>query len=521
MASLGDWIVGYEHAYGTYVAGGRKTDAGKVEGQARTIKGAVPPEAWEGHLSGEGAGLGIIALMEDNSVRWGAIDVDVYQLDLKALSNRIADLPLILFRSKSGGAHLYCFVREPVLAEDMQLYLATLAAHLGHGGVEVFPKQTYRTSEKDIGNWLNAPYFKAHQTMRYAIRAGVALSLEECVAYIEEKALTRDQFYERSGQPPEDEEEAGMGPSDDSGKPLFHDGPPCLEFLAANGGFPDGTRNEGMFNVAVYEKKKSPNSWRNTLIEYRGLCFPPMDIKELADTVEKSLSKKAYGYRCKEAPIAPHCNRKLCLKRRFGVGNAASGDSKPPLDGLTKYEGSPIMWVVEVQGKRMELYSEELFSQAAFGKRCMEVLDMVPAPLPDSRWKQFLNEQVSRADKVPASEDEGTTEGHFWHLVERFCTQRDQGKDRDGVLTNYVYTEDGYSWFRGGALLDHLSKAQFRFKFSREVWNLLERHGARKDTWTLRGKEVHVWGVPAFATETAETKEVPPEVGEKKDDVPF
>ena len=44
-------------------------------------------------------------------------------------------------RSKSGGAHLFLFTEEPVTAEDLRNKLTQLAAVLGYGNCEIFPKQ--------------------------------------------------------------------------------------------------------------------------------------------------------------------------------------------------------------------------------------------------------------------------------------------------------------------------------------------------------------------------------------------
>jgi len=48
----------------------------------------------------------------------GCIDIDTYPFDHLSLIKKIREeqLPLIVFRSKSGGAHVYCFIKEFVPA---------------------------------------------------------------------------------------------------------------------------------------------------------------------------------------------------------------------------------------------------------------------------------------------------------------------------------------------------------------------------------------------------------------------
>ena len=80
----------------------------KTQGKAKTIKTiGASVKHWQDHLEGT-QGLGIIPIDEDNLVKWGAIDIDIYSLNLEKLVNKIEEfkLPLVVCRSKSGGAHV-------------------------------------------------------------------------------------------------------------------------------------------------------------------------------------------------------------------------------------------------------------------------------------------------------------------------------------------------------------------------------------------------------------------------------
>ncbi len=106
---------GLRSAYGTFTASNDTREDGKASGKNITISKELSDtdllRLWENHLSGQQS-VGIVAIDETNSCVWGAIDVDEYQLDLKDLAIKIAKqkLPLVLCRSKSGGAHLYIFL---------------------------------------------------------------------------------------------------------------------------------------------------------------------------------------------------------------------------------------------------------------------------------------------------------------------------------------------------------------------------------------------------------------------------
>ena len=134
---------GLDIAYGTYRIE-RAKDSGKQAGKAMVIRKPPTDELWVKHLEGVEPSLGIIPIRADNSCIWGCVDIDQYPLDLAGLILKVRKLalPLVVCRSKSGGAHVFLFTSEPVPAADMQRYLKAVAALLGESGREIFPKQT-------------------------------------------------------------------------------------------------------------------------------------------------------------------------------------------------------------------------------------------------------------------------------------------------------------------------------------------------------------------------------------------
>ena len=117
---------GLETAYGTFDITG-KEPSGKHKGRARLVRAKRSLATFEKHLSGE-QGVGIIPINEKNSCFWGAIDIDQYPLDHAAIVKTIhrQKLPLVVCRSKSGGGHVYLFLKESVPAETLQNKLKEL-----------------------------------------------------------------------------------------------------------------------------------------------------------------------------------------------------------------------------------------------------------------------------------------------------------------------------------------------------------------------------------------------------------
>ena len=171
---------GSKVAHGTTKVG-RTGRTGKAEADSRIVREPLTVAKIEAHLSG-GLGVGAIPINADNQCRWGALDIDVYDLDHKALQDKIQKLklPFVHCRTKSGGAHLYLFLDQFYDAKDVREFLTEFAIALGHSGCEVFPKQDTILSDRgDVGNFINMPYQNAEMTMRYAFdKNGEAMELD-------------------------------------------------------------------------------------------------------------------------------------------------------------------------------------------------------------------------------------------------------------------------------------------------------------------------------------------------------
>jgi hypothetical protein len=139
---------GYESAHGQYRVKQKEQD-GKMSGRAITVSEPATEQNFTEHLTGSDYILGIIMLKQNNSCNFGVIDIDIrgevkLSESLESLEKKIHKTPLVLCRSKSGGAHLYLFCEPAIPAIDMVAKLNEFAAGLGYGGAEIFPKQISR-----------------------------------------------------------------------------------------------------------------------------------------------------------------------------------------------------------------------------------------------------------------------------------------------------------------------------------------------------------------------------------------
>lgn len=476
-------FAGLPRAHGkTVVTGKRDPRKGKMQGRSQTVLEPVTDELWERHLEGT-YGLGIIPITDEATVNWGAIDVDQYDLDLAALEAKVHDLrlPLVTCRTKSGGAHLYLFLSEPVDAETVKQKLTDLAVALGYPGVEVFPKQVQLASDRDVGNWLNMPYFDARETQRYAVEDGHPVDVRRFIELAE--AARVDAEHLDALNPPVNSE--------------FQDGPPCLQQLSLHG-FPEGTRNNSLFNLGVYARLKYPDDWQAKVEEYNHKFMdPPLGSGEV-QAVLKSLGKKAYRYRCDEPPICNVCNRGLCLGRRYGV--AGGGEDEPhdvQLGSLTKYLTEPPLYVLDVDGRRIELSTDELLDHGKFRKKCMEQLNKLPPRRKPATWDKVVQALVSDCEEVEAPID-ASAGGRVWQLLEEWVTNYAAAVEKDELLAGKPWTEGQWTYFRSGDFQQFLDHQGFRDFRGRRLWAELRRHGAHHHQFNINGRCVQVWCVPAF-----------------------
>jgi hypothetical protein len=484
---------GLDIAYGTYKIESSRGD-GKQAGKAVVVRKPPTDDLWSKHLEGVEPSLGIIPIRADNTCIWGCIDIDQYPLDHAGLIKKIRslDLPMVVCRSKSGGAHVFLFIKDPIPASEMQRFLKAAAALLGEAGREIFPKQSEILVDRgDTGNFLNLPYFGSDQTMRYAIKDdGTAATLEEFYGLYDQWVQPTDlQFPEQPKQ---------------ADHPI-KDGPPCLQALCAQG-VPEGTRNNALFNIGIYLKKVHPVNWDNALSEHNfKYVAPPLPNNEL-QVIIKQLHKKDYRYKCKDAPLNSFCNSGLCRTRKHGIG--AHGPDAPQMSSLSKYNSDPPLWFLDINGKRIELDTESLFAQAAFQKACVEKINLLPPTLRKQDWEQLLNallkEMVETEQITEASEDTSIT-GRFNDLLEEFCTHLQQAMDRDEILMGRPWTDDeeAKTYFRMKDLEAHLVRNNFKGMTAPKMAQRIRDLGGEPISLFLKNRAARCWRIPRFDRQDA------------------
>lgn len=476
---------GFSGAHGTHGdteqrPGGVKREIKKT---ARTLRDPVTLELWEQHLAGTRA-LGIITIREDSTCLWGAVDVDKYDLVHMETVRWLAEMkiPGIVCRTKSGGAHVFLFFSEPIPASEVIPKLHELASAMGSGGSEVFPKQANVLVDRgDLGNWLNMPYFGGDKTSRYAVAPdGRGLSVGQFVALAQRSRITRRQF-------------AGLRMVQSVAE--MSDGPPCLEYLASVK-IGEGSRNNGMYNLAVLAKRMRPDGWSELLEDWNRRFLSPPGSSADVQAMVKRFEKKDYHYKCNDQPIAQHCNVAVCRGRKFGVG---PGGAARIVSSVSVLDTDPPLFFVNLKtGGTVECDSSALLSPRDFQRLALVQLRQVIPLYTTEVWLGQIQVCVDEATLIEAPREVGTT-GHFEEILERFCTDRHAADNRDELILGKPWRDDakGVVWFRLRDLQAMMEQERFRELTRGQVATRIRTMGGTTGFFNIRGKGVNVWCVPS------------------------
>jgi len=402
---------GNEHAYGTYYEVGReRDDKGKISTKNVTLplpEGELLSEntkLWSDHLNGTKS-LGVIPINKENLCGWGCIDIDFYkEFNHKKLLKDIDDagFPLIVCKSKSGGAHGYVFLKNFVNASELIEKLGNIAAFLGYKEAEIFPKQA-QIEQGGYGNYVNMPYFNAENTKRCALK----------LVNGEVKELTLEEFYEYHKEKIVDYPLSELKTGTDN---IWPDGPPCNNCIAVKK-CKAGGRNNFMFNVGVYLRKKAEElqvegeeeiDWFEDLKNAnKNYCEKPLGNKEITDIYasvngakkenegekKEETESKLYQYMCKAQPMKQHCLRAECIKRRFGVGRTKDDTNKAyEIIQIHKLEDDPVRYYVTfANGKTMSANEDQMTDQKQWRKKVFRSLDYKPKFVKDDIFTDRLN----------------------------------------------------------------------------------------------------------------------------------
>jgi hypothetical protein len=501
---------GLSSAYGQFRKDNNRL-AVKVEGKSFIVKEPVTKELWQNHLNGTGPNLGIFPLTREGTCKWGAIDIDVNNFDYEDLLNRIRKkkLPLIMFRSKSGRAHVYMFMKDFTPAQEVQLVMKKFAAKLGLANMldRVYPMQT-SLGKNDFGSWLNMPYYNQEETSTCAYKDNFdGATIEEFFEMYDKYVQTDlsqhlvEEVKQNIKKPKEKTLEDFLLPCTKN----------CLKLN--NNKIPDENRNDYLLHMYTWsmravEKgvKKIPEYSKmdaETLLKYfnQEYMARPVEEKEIQNTVFKSKDKE-YKYLCKKPTITKYCDSSACTRHVCGITPLDAEKlvkATQALGKITKYLSEPPIFFESVDVKnengsgykriRIEMQGEDIINKQKWLNKLANQGCFPHISLHEQKSSDFLVMQYERLENClnEAADEEASEDFEFKSIIYSFVNKMTVSYNKEDLLKNacYVNKDTHELDFKLPNLMEYLKSNHIKIPANQLTLKLKKIMGAKKVNGTV------------------------------------
>lgn len=460
-----------------------KPEAGqKIKTKITNNEGTVDKDLLLHHLNGD-FGVGICPVNAEGKCFFGVLDIDYYKGKIKRVLQFIKDyqLPLLPFRSKSGGLHVYLMLAKPVSAKSMRevlnqiIYYFSLDMLYGKAKVEVFPKQD---KAEGFGSSVTLPYFNADNPYTYLLDLdGNPLPFREAMDYIQHHLTSLEEVKKAFEALP------------------YNDAPPCIQriLLSEEVGGEDTGRNNFLFSFAVYAKKKWGNGFEDYVKEVNEHFEAPLEDAVVEQTCT-SVREHEYIYKCKDTPCNSFCDKPACRKREFGLGKDKGHFTGIDYGQLYRYKTAEpyYVWKLRLLGQEVwvdVVFKDEgyLLDQKNFAKMCVRYLNQAPMQVSNNDWYAVLNSILPNIQDVEVKQESDTSSLSMLRTTFiRYLSNKQARRDmpyqiRMGLcvrqssngITKYYFTHIGFAEYMKN------QKVTFDYSMLRET---LIKFGAKEDT---------------------------------------
>jgi hypothetical protein len=275
-------------------------------GEGRVEKRPVTLRDYISHLEGDGNGIGIFPMRDDNTVLFSAIDLDEPNFALATTLRTLIPGESYVERSRSGNAHVWVFFSRACPAWAARGVLRGALDAVGRTEVEVFPKQD-RLREDMVGNYINLPY---HGTDRPVLwDDGSDMPQEEFIKLAGNGLQDPDAWERRARrlgyEPPEEREAtAEWGTS-----PKLH---MCAEHIIAHredNPVTSGHRHQVLFHLACqllnYSEFSQGEAW-HYVQQVNAAGAPPLPANELQRMFDNAVDGRFTFTGCDDPVMQPY-----------------------------------------------------------------------------------------------------------------------------------------------------------------------------------------------------------------------
>ena len=466
----------------------------KIKTKITNNEGKVDKDLLTSHLEGK-FGVGICPVNAEGKCFFGVLDIDFYKARIKRVLRFIKEyqLPLLPFRSKSGGLHVYLMLTKSVSAKTMREILGQINYYFcldniyGKGKVEIFPKQE---KAEGFGSSVTLPYFNAENPYTYLLDLdGNVVEFREAMNYIQSHLTTVEAVKDALDKLP------------------YNDAPPCIQriLLSEEVGGEDTGRNNFLFSFAVYAKKKYNNGFEDYVKEVNNNFEVPLEDSIVEQTCE-SVRNNEYVYKCKDIPCNDYCDKVLCRKREFGLGRDKGHFTGIDYGQLYRYKTAEpyYIWKLRLQGQEQwvdVIFKDEgyLLDQRNFARMCVRYLNQAPMQVSNNDWYAVLNSVLPNVQDVEVKQESDTSGLSMLHnAFIRYLSNKQARRDspyqvRVGLCARqtingkvkYFFTHHGFSEYLKN------QKINFDYTMLRET---LKQFGAVEDVlvyYNALDEEIH------------------------------
>jgi len=491
---LFELFAGNETSFIQVTLSGDKDERGKRIADYLTIHKPLTSEICKEHVEGKK----VIGLKPERGdvCKWGCIDIDPRNYEnykqKKYIDNITgANLPLVPVLSKSGGLHLFLFLKDWTNVKDV-LKILNEWNNLYFLSKELFP------CNKAVG----LPYFNSELTTEFAIAdTGVGLTLKGFLDLAEKRKISLSDFKNKTvSYEPEDQ---------------WSQYPPCVQKLIQEHWAGDN-RNNYLFNVLVLETKKNENITVEELINIaikrnQEIFLKPLMLKEVTNTAQ-SVKKGGYFYRCppKHADLTPICNKELCKERKLGIGP----ETPEIIDEFTNIsyvkDLKTVSYEFRYKDKEIEVFPEDMVTELAWRTKLLKH-GIYWMKLPKVRkgpplYDLLMKELVTRAISNVNFEFEETLADERYKTLKDFFEDKLEQDDFSKLKDGYVVLDSKKNilYFKRITMENWLKEKKSKvFSSSKEAMKLLNcvRHeyvSGQKNIWSV--------AMPEFMFDSLEIK---------------
>jgi len=156
----------------------------------------------------------------------------------------------------------------------------------------------------------------------------------------------------------------------------------------------------------------------------------------------------------------------------------------PVLGSLTKYTSNPPQWFLDVDKKRIELKSEQLYNPGMFALACLDQANkIVPVPKPKD-WKQhYLKPMMTNLQEVEPLESLDPI-NEVTGLLQDWTTNRQSARTWDDIFNKLPFNDGEFTYFRMEDFYSFLKKNNWdmdKIKTGNLIKRLTTKEGYSED----------------------------------------